>query len=123
MENLGSEIVVVGSLTMDLVVNTVRMPGAGETLSGNAFHTVPGGKGANQAVAAARLGAWVALVDRVGQGSFGDTLRKNLSADKVDTANLQCDPLASPGVALIEIEDGGENRIIVVGGANRDMSP
>lgn len=123
MENSRSEIVVVGSLNMDLVVNTVRMPGAGETMHGNAFHQVPGGKGANQAVAAARLGSRVALVGRVGQDSFGEILCKNLSADNVDTINLQRDPLASTGVALIVVEDSGENRIIVVGGANREMSP
>ena len=118
-----SEIVVIGSLNMDLVVKTLRIPGPGETLHGNEFHMIPGGKGANQAVAAARLGARVSIIGRVGQDSFGEILCKNLVADRVDTANLQHDPVAPTGVALIMVEGSGENRIIVVSGANREVSP
>lgn len=118
-----SDIVVIGSLNMDLVVQTGRMPGPGETLHGKTFNTIPGGKGANQAVAAARLGGQVAMVGRVGSDGFGETLRRNLTADRVDDTHLLTDPDAPTGVALIVVEDSGENRIIVVAGANHKVSP
>jgi ribokinase len=122
MENVSSDIVVIGSLNMDLVVSAARMPGAGETLHGETFHMIPGGKGANQAVAAARLGGRVAMVGRVGHDSFADGLRQNLAANQVDTRYVQTDPAASTGVALIVVEANGENRILVVGGANQAVS-
>jgi ribokinase len=118
-----SDIVVIGSLNMDLVVKTEHMPGPGETLHGDTFNTIPGGKGANQAVAAARLGGRVAMVGRVGADGFGEALRRNLAADSVDDSHLLTDPAAPTGVALIVVENNGENRIIVVAGANHKVSP
>lgn len=123
MEHLPSDIVVIGSLNMDLVVTTARMPGAGETLHGETFAMIPGGKGANQAVAAARLGGQVAMVGRLGRDSFADGLRQNLAVHQIDTRHLQTDPTASTGVALIVVEAAGENRILVVGGANQAVLP
>lgn len=123
MEHLPSDIVVIGSLNMDLVVTTARMPGAGETLHGETFAMIPGGKGANQAVAAARLGGQVAMVGRLGRDSFADGLRQNLAVHQIDTRHLQTDPTASTGVALIVVEAAGKNRILVVGGANQAVLP
>ncbi len=116
-------IVVVGSLNMDLVVRAGKMPGPGETLLGSDFVTIPGGKGANQAAAIGRLGGQVAMVGRVGSDDFGRALRQNLEAFQVSTHFVQTDPTAPTGVALIVVEPGGENRIIVVGGANRRLAP
>jgi ribokinase len=117
-----NDIIIIGSLNMDLVVKTARMPGPGETLHGQEFHLIPGGKGANQAVATARLGGKVGMVGRVGADSFGEILRANLLADHVDASQIKTDPAAPTGVALIVVEERGENRIIVVGGANRNLS-
>jgi len=103
---------------MDLVALTTRAPVAGETLIGQRFFTAPGGKGANQAVAAARLGAVTRLVGRVGADAFGPALRANLRAAGVDVTGVLTDAGESSGVALITIEAAGENRIIVVPGAN-----
>lgn len=118
-----ARIVVVGSLNMDLVVRTPRIPSPGETIIGRELHTVPGGKGANQAVAAARLGAQVAMVGRVGQDAFGGPLLANLAANGVDHAWVQEDPDAATGVALIEVDDAGRNSIVVVSGANMRLTP
>ena len=113
-----ARIVVVGSLNMDLVIRTPRLPVPGETLFGSDFTTAPGGKGANQAVAAARLGAAVAMVGRTGPDDFGRALRANLKADGVDTSHVSEDREAATGVALITVEEGGQNTIIVASGAN-----
>ena len=118
-----SKIVVIGSLNMDLLVKTGRMPSAGETLQGQEFHTIPGGKGANQALSAARLGGNVAMLGRVGRDRFGEALSQGLAADGVDISHLLVDDTAPTGVALIVIEANGENRIILVGGANLQTSP
>ena len=112
------KIVVVGSLNMDLVIRAPHLPAPGETIFGSDFLTAPGGKGANQAVAAARLGASVSLVGRTGDDDFGRALRATLNADGVDTAHVGADPRAATGVALIAVEDGGQNTIIVASGAN-----
>jgi ribokinase len=113
-----SKVAVVGSINMDLVVRSPRFALAGETILGTAFHTIPGGKGANQAVAARRMGAEVAMIGRVGDDEFGLTLRRNLDDEGIDTECLQVTPSESSGVALITVDDSGENTIIVVPGAN-----
>jgi ribokinase len=113
----------VGSLNMDLVIRAARIPQPGETILGGAFHTVPGGKGANQAVAAARLGAHVAMVGRVGQDDFGAMLLDGLVAEGIDASQVIQDPEAATGVALIVVDDQGQNAIVVASGANARLSP
>ncbi|MFO7167411.1 MAG: ribokinase [Chloroflexota bacterium] len=110
-------VVVFGSINMDLVAQTPRLPAPGETIAGRTFFTVPGGKGANQAVAAARLDAPTKMVGRVGQDVFAATLRESLAAAGVDIAGVSETPGPS-GVAVIAVDDAGENSIIVVPGAN-----
>lgn len=110
-------IVVFGSINMDLVARTPRLPAPGETLTGHTFFTAPGGKGANQAVACARLGAPTRMVGRVGDDLFGEQLRASLRAAGV----LDDDVLTTPGpsgVALIAVDDAAENTIVIVPGAN-----
>jgi ribokinase len=115
------DIVVVGSLNMDLVMHLPRMPAAGETMAGRAFHTTLGGKGANQAVACARMGARVAMVGRVGADDFGRALLQGLADDKLDADCVGVDGGPS-GVAMILIEPGGQNRIVIAAGANATVS-
>ena len=115
-------IVVVGSINMDLVARTPRIPLAGETLIGTDFDTTPGGKGANQAVAAARLGHPVHMVGAVGDDVFGDALLRNLKAEGVDTTGVSRIPGPS-GVAQIQVADNGQNSIVVVPGANSKVAP
>ena len=118
-------IIVIGSLNMDLVVQAERTPLAGETLAARTFTTIPGGKGANQAVAAARLasGGAVRMVGRVGEDAFGAQLTHNLAAEGIDTAEVRQLPGVSTGVALIIVEPSGENRILIVAGANGQLPP
>jgi len=116
-------IVVVGSLNIDLVVRAPRHPEIGETIIGTEFKTFPGGKGANQAVAAARLGGAVRMVGRVGSDSFGESLLTTLIADRVDTHFIQRDPEAATGVALITVDEAGRNTIVVASGANAHLTP
>ncbi len=111
-------VIVLGSLNMDLVARAPRLPAPGETVTGSAFSTAPGGKGANQAVAAARLGAPTRMVGRVGADAYGDALRASLRAAGVDTRLIQTDKTTSTGVAIIAVDDAGENSIIVIPGAN-----
>jgi ribokinase len=113
-----AEILVLGSLNMDLIVRTPRLPAPGETILGTTFTTAPGGKGANQAVAAAKLGAPVKMLGRVGADDFGQVLRSNLSAVGVDTQYLVTDTEAATGIASIWVDDKGQNSIIVAPGAN-----
>ncbi|MBE3576957.1 MAG: ribokinase [Limnochordales bacterium] len=108
---------------MDLVVEVERAPIAGETIIGRAFRQVAGGKGANQAQAAARLGAEVKLVGRVGQDSLGETRLAALRAEGIDTSRVIRDSAHPTGVALITVEADGQNRIVVVPGANEAVSP
>lgn len=103
---------------MDLVAHTPRLPEPGETLIGRSFTTVPGGKGANQAVACARLGDPVKLVGRVGGDVFGTELLAHLQAQGVDVAYVSREESISSGVALIAVDDRAENNIIVIPGAN-----
>ena len=114
-----SRVVVLGSLNMDLVVSLSHLPRSGETVIGDQLQRFPGGKGANQAVAAARLGAEVAMVGRVGKDSFGDELLSNLEADGVAIGGVDRDPNEPTGAALILVEKGGENMIAVARGASR----
>lgn len=116
-------IVVVGSLNMDLVLRVARVPEAGETLTGRQFSVVPGGKGANQAVACARLGAPVALVGRVGADSFGTELRQAMAADGIDIGHVSTDAQAATGVAMIMVDDAAQNRIVLAPGANATLGP
>jgi len=113
-----ADIVVVGSLNMDLVIRTPRAPGAGETVRGYGFRTIPGGKGANQAAAVGRLGGAVSMIGRVGSDEFGERLVASLGQQGVDTGHVKVDSAAPTGVAVITVEDSGENRIIVSPGAN-----
>ncbi|MEW9555924.1 ribokinase [Nonomuraea sp. NPDC050783] len=108
---------VFGSANMDLVAYVSRAPGRGETVTGHRFRTVPGGKGANQAVAAARAGARVAFLGAVGDDGFGAELRDTLAAAGVDVRGLRRVPGPS-GIAHIVVDDDGGNSIIVVPGAN-----
>ena len=118
-----AHITVVGSLNMDLVVRAPRIPQPGETIIGGDFRTVPGGKGANQAVAAARLGGQVSMVGRVGGDAFGGALLDNLCAAGVDRAFVTRDSEAATGIALITVDDGGQNSIVVASGANMRLVP
>jgi ribokinase len=111
------KIIVVGSINMDLVAMVDRMPTAGETLTGNSFATFSGGKGANQAVAAARLGGNVTMVGRLGKDGFGEELRRQLDADGVDTSSVLDVDLPS-GCAVITVDAKGANSIVVIPGAN-----
>ena len=117
----GGTIVVVGSVNMDLVVRVERHPKPGETLLGSDYATHPGGKGANQAVAAARLGGAVRFVGRVGADPFGGRLAAALEHDGVDIAALGRSTRPS-GVAFIQVDEHGQNAIVVSPGANHDLS-
>jgi len=114
-------IVVFGSINMDLVVRTPRLPTPGETLTGHTFFTAPGGKGANQAVACARLGAPTRMVGRVGDDLFGEQLRASLRSFGVQDDGVLTTPGPS-GVALIAVDDLAENTIVIVPGANGSVS-
>lgn len=120
---MAGHIVVVGSLNMDMVVRTPHLPNTGETVIGSDFRNYPGGKGANQAVAAARLGAQVKLVGRVGADSFGDILLDTLAQAGVDTTHVVQLENEASGVAFITVDDGGQNTIVVASGANGSLSP
>ena len=117
-----TRIVVVGSINMDLVTQAPRFVGPGETILGERFLTVPGGKGANQAVAAARLGAEVALVGATGNDAFGQQLRDGLAAEGVSLDHVARLAGSASGTASITVADG-ENQIIVVPAANARVTP
>lgn len=116
------KIAVVGSSSIDLVVTSNRRPNAGETLIGEDFKTVPGGKGANQAVAAARLGAEVAMVGRVGEDPFGEEILSNLKNNQVSVKYVEPVTGVASGTAHITLAQG-DNSIIVVKGANDHVTP
>ena len=119
-------ILVVGSFMMDLIASAKRAPNLGETVIGFAFRTAPGGKGANQAVQAARLGAVTDMAGCVGTDSFGHEMIQALNASGVDTSHVKISPDFPTGVGHIEIQEspeGVQNRIIVVPGANYDLKP
>lgn len=114
-------ITVIGSINMDLVVQMDVFPTQGETVLGNLFTTIPGGKGANQAVAAARLGSDVKMVGALGEDGFGSELRTNLNNEKIDTSFLTTTNV-STGIANILLHES-DNRIVVVPGANYEVTP
>jgi ribokinase len=116
-------ILVVGSINMDLMLEMDRLPAAGESVLGSRYSYLPGGKGANQAVAAARLGAEVTFVGRVGRDAHGDTLREHLAREAIHGELLAQDGQAQTGFAAIPVEPGGQNRIIVYAGANLAIRP
>ncbi len=115
-------IIVVGSINMDIVVQVDHQPAPGETILGSDYETHPGGKGANQAVAAARLGANVRMIGRVGSDAFGQQLLSGLNHEGIDTHWLKT--LETPsGVAFINVDKQGQNSIIVAPGANARLKP
>lgn len=113
-----ARVYIVGSANMDLVVRADRFPKPGESVVGSEFATFPGGKGANQAVAAGKLGADVRFVGKVGSDSFGEVLAESLRSAGVDVSALARDPEVPGGVATITIDATGQNEIVVVPGAN-----
>jgi len=117
----GIDVLVVGSANVDLVVKTSAFPGPGETVVGSDFKTYPGGKGANQAVAVARLGGRTALLGCVGKDPHGKLLRETLDLAGVDTEALRSRASVPTGVALITVDASGENSIVVVPGANATL--
>lgn len=123
-----TDILVVGSINADLVVRAPRFPAPGETLSGEDLKIIPGGKGANQAVAAARQGSSVAMVGRVGNDSFGPDLIGNLKQNGVDTTHVMTDPQSASGTAIIVVDANGQNSIVLSPGGNgrvtkEDLNP
>ena len=115
-------VVVIGSINTDLTTYVPRLPGPGETLFGHSFITVPGGKGANQAVACARLGVNTKMVGRVGNDGFGKEPLRALEAEGVDTSSIFVDDETSTGLAVISVDDAAENSIIVISGANMSLN-
>lgn len=114
-------VVVVGSANMDLVAYAARLPDVGETVTGRAYETIPGGKGANQAIAASRAGASVRMVGAVGTDAFGDQVLETLGTAGVDCAAMRRVPGAT-GTAHISVDDHGQNTIVVVPGANGSVT-
>lgn len=114
-------IVVLGSLNMDLVANTARLPIPGETITGDRFAMIPGGKGANQAIAVSRLGIPCRMVGRVGNDSFGQHLIQSLQDNQVDSTGVFRDESIHTGVAMITVDNKGDNQIIVIPEANGNL--
>ncbi|HEY6496812.1 MAG TPA: PfkB family carbohydrate kinase, partial [Trebonia sp.] len=125
--DLLAQLTVLGSLNMDISVTVPALPGPGATVLGRAASFAPGGKGANQAVAAARLAAGsgisVRMIGCVGDDEFGRTLRANLRREEVDDESVRSVPGASTGIAMITVDEAGENMITVAGGANGEVGP
>src|SRR3972149_751989 len=113
---------VVGSLNTDLVIRAPKLPETGETVTGGEFSIFPGGKGANQAVAAARLGAEVTMVGCVGGDDFGRRLVDGLKAEGIDAVHVRVDPDVVSGVAFITVDSAARNTIVVASGANARVS-
>ena len=117
-----AKIVVVGSLNMDLVIQVPEIPKPGETMLGYNFGSFPGGKGANQAVAAARLGAAVTMIGQVGDDPYGEILVGNLASEGVNTEHISIDGNSATGVAMIAVDEQGQNSIVVASGANFSLT-
>ena len=122
MITTGEQIIVIGSANTDMVIKTDRLPAPGETRLGGRFYLNAGGKGANQAVAAARLGGNVSFVGKVGDDIFGVKTREGLQHEGIDTRFLFTDGEQPSGTALIMVDDHGENCIAVASGANANLS-
>jgi ribokinase len=120
---VSGRVIVVGSVNVDLVVNAARLPSPGETVTGGTFARHDGGKGGNQAVAAARVGASVAFVGAVGDDDLGERARAALEESGVDVSQLATVAGIATGVALIVVAGGGENQIAVASGANEHVTP
>ena len=123
MSGPAPHVCVVGSTNMDLIARVPHMPQLGETLHGTSFHLGYGGKGANQAVMAAKLGARVTMVARVGHDVFGEGMLRNFEGSGIDTTFINVDPELSSGVAPIFVDDNAHNVIVIVSGANAALSP
>ena len=111
-------ILVFGSINMDLTTYVPKLPRPGETLRGSSFITVPGGKGSNQAVACARLGAKTYFVGRVGKDAFGPEVLEIVDEENVDVSQVITDPTSGTGLAVISVDENAENSIIIISGAN-----
>lgn len=121
---MSGSVCVVGSINMDLVVRTPRLPAPGETILGGPFETFPGGKGANQAVAAARMGARVSMVGRIGADDYGQSLRAMFVREGVDATAIRATAGTATGVGVIIVDErAGENTIVVAPGANASLTP
>lgn len=118
-----ADVIVVGSINQDVTVTVPAIPQAGETVLGGALSISPGGKGANQAVAAARLGARVTMVGRVGNDPAGHAMLDNLTANGVDVSKVEYELDTATGTALISVDSQGENSIVVAPGANATLQP
>lgn len=116
-------IAIVGSVNVDLVFRAPRLPVVGETLLGHSFQQIRGGKGANQAVAAARLGAPVVFIGAVGDDAFGEDARQGLRAEGINIEHLKSIAHTATGVAGIVVQDDGDNSIVLAAGANAALSP
>lgn len=117
------KILVVGSLNMDLVTNVKVTPRVGETVLGNGFNKIPGGKGANQAAAIGKLKGHVKMLGKVGDDNFGEILKNNLEISNVDVTNVYVQKNQSTGIAMIMVNEDGDNSIVVIPGANFDLKP
>lgn len=117
------KVTVLGSANVDLVIRTERLPNRGETLIGDAFDIFTGGKGFNQATAAARLGANVTFISRIGDDPFADILRSAIESENIDSQYVKTDPENGTGIATIVVQPDGENSIIVVPRANMHITP
>jgi ribokinase len=122
MDQKKPKILVIGSANMDMVIKTDHFPVPGETIIGGDFSLIPGGKGANQAVAAARLGGDVCFITQLGKDLFGEQNLENYKKEGIDTSGITQNPNQPSGVALITVDKSGENTIIVAPGANHSLS-
>jgi ribokinase len=120
---MSNKVVVVGSSNTDMIIKLERIPKPGETIIGGDFATAAGGKGANQAVAAARAGADVSFVARVGNDMFGSQAMEGFVSDGINVEHVEKDPGTPSGVALIFVDERGENSIAVASGANAKLTP
>lgn len=118
-----TRIIVVGSINLDLVARAAKLPAPGETVTNASFAQYPGGKGANQALAARRLGADVVMIGRVGRDANAEAALALLRAEGVDLTRVGIDEAAHTGVALLAVAESGENQIVVASGANRALLP
>ena len=122
ISNHKPKIVVIGSCNTDMVVKANRLPVPGETILGGTFYMNPGGKGANQAIAASRLGAEVTFISKIGYDLFGLQALEIYKSEKINTEFIFTDQKSPSGVALISVDSFGENSIIVAPGASRSLS-
>ncbi|SEL84497.1 ribokinase [Parapedobacter koreensis] len=120
---MNNKIIVVGSMNMDMVVKTSHIPQPGETVLGGSFFMNPGGKGANQAVAVARLGGDVTFIGKIGDDIFGKQSSQLFDEEGVDTDGILSDRESPSGIALITVDEKGENSIVVAPGANAHLEP